>query len=174
MPIVTGPSPASMAELRAVTLALKAVDKETRSAINKATRDTLNPVWRGALASNAATPLESALLVKGGRVAAGNPPRMIASNSKRPVSKGSTLTADRYGRAFEFGTKDQNKYGTYTRKNRGGGGTHQVTRRTARQLPAYRSQGRVIFPAVAEVAPRMVSLWAGLIIRKVYDAFEGK
>lgn len=163
-----------MAELRAVTLALKAVDKETRSAINKATRDTLNPVWRGALASNAATPMESALLVKGARVAAGNPPRMIASNSKRAIKKQSTLTADRYGRAFEFGSKNRDAYGTYTRKNRGGSGTHQVTRRTARQLPEFKAQGRVIFPAVAEVAPRMVSLWAGIILKKVYDAFEGK
>lgn len=174
MPIVTGPSPASMAELRAATLALKAVDKDLRREMNQATRDTLNPIWREALAGNASTTIEQALLVKGARVAAGNPPRMIASASKRPLNKRSTLVADRHGRAFEFGTKDREKVQTYTRKNRGGSGSHQVTRRTRRQLPAFKPQGRVIFPAVADTMPRMVSLWASIILRKVYEAFEGK
>lgn len=170
---MAGPSPASLAELRAATLALKAADKDLRRAINQTTRDQINPIWRGALAGNASTPLETALLVKGARVQAGNPARLIAANSKRPAVKGSTLVPDRYGRAFEFGTKEPNKYGTYTRRSRNGG-SHQVTRRTRRQLPSFRPQGRVIFPAVAETMPRMVSLWAGLIVKKVYDAFEGK
>lgn len=174
MPIVSGPSPASMAELRAATLALKAVDKGLRKDMNQATRETLNPIWREALAGNASTSIEQALLVKGARVAAGNPPRMIASASKRALNKRSTLVADRHGRAFEFGSKDQEGYKAYTRKNRTGSGTHQVKRRTSRQLPAYKPQGRVIFPAVADTMPRMVSLWASIILRKVYEAFEGK
>lgn len=174
MAIVAGPSPASLAELRAATLALKAVDKELRRDMNAAVRDQLNPIWRESLAGKASTSLETKLLVKGARVAAGNPPRMIASSSKRTVSKRSTLVADKHGRAFEFGTKEPEKYRTYTRKNRGGSGSHQVTRRTRRQLPAYKPQGRVIFPAVADTMPRMVSLWASLILKKVYDAFEGK
>lgn len=174
MAVAAGPSPASLAELRAAALALKNVDKELRRSMNQATRDTLNPIWRETLAAKAGTDLQRAVLVKNGRVAAGNPPRMIASASKRPAFKGSSLVPDRYGRSFEFGTKDQSKRTTYTRKNRRGGGTHQVTRRTRAQLPAFRAQGRVIFPAVAETVPRMTALWAGLILRKVYDAMEGK
>lgn len=172
---MSGPSPASLAELRAATLALKTVDKDLRKAMNQATRDQLNPIWREALAGNVSTPLQTAILVKGARVAAGNPSRLFASASKRPAVKGSALVPDRYGRAWEFGTKDRDRYQTYTRKNRGaGGGTHEVTRRTRRQLPEFRKQGRVVYPAVADTMPRMVSLWASIVIKKVYDAFEGK
>lgn len=173
MPVVTGPSPESLAELRAVTLALKAADKDLKKKISQTTRETLNPIWRETLASNASSPLEQAVLVKGARVAAGNPPRLIAASSKRAAVKGSTLVPDRYGRSFEFGTKNPNGYSTYTRKSRNGG-SHQVKRRAARQLPEFKAQGRVIFPAVADTMPRMVSLWAGLIVKHIYDAFEGK
>lgn len=173
MVIKAGPTPASLAELQAVVLAFKVMDRELRSDVNKATRETLNPMWRGLLAANAATPMQQQLLAKGARVAAGNPPRLLAATSKRPIKRGSTLTADRYGRAWEFGSKSQGDYSTYTRRSRNGR-SHQVRRRTRAQLPSYVASGRVVFPAVAEAMPRMVSLWTQIAMRKSYEAFESR
>ena len=171
MPIKAGPSPESLRELQAVTLAMKAMDKELRSDINAATRDKVNPLWRGLLAMNATTTMDDLVLVKGGRVAAGNPPRLIAASSRRPLRAG--LVPDRQGKGFEFGTTDRDFQRTYDRRSKKGG-SHKVTRHTRRQLPEYTPKGRVVWPAVADAMPRVISLWTQLIMRKVYDKFEGK
>jgi hypothetical protein len=172
MVLKAGPSPESLAELRATVLAMKLMGKTLRSEVNKATREQGNEIFRGLINTRAGTKLDQAVLAKGARVAAGNPPRLIAASSKRAV-RGGTLVPDRTGRSFEFGTKDQEAFKTYERKSRNGG-THTVTRRTRRQLPSFQQSGRVIFPAVADAMPRLVSLWVQLVARKTLDAFEGK
>jgi len=160
-----------MRELQAAVLGMKAMDKELRSEVNKATREQANPIWRAELAGNASTTMDQLVLVKGGRVAAGNPPRLIGAPSRRALSGG--LVPDEEAKGFEFGVNDRNAEKTYTRRSRNGG-SHQVTRRTRRQMPERAPRGRVIWPAVAETMPRLVSLWTQTIVRKVYEKFEGK
>ena len=171
MPIKSGPTPESMAELQAAVLAMKVMDKELRSDVNKETRSQGNDIWRRELAGNASTTMDQLVLVKGGRVAAGNPPRLLGATSRRPLSGG--LVPDSRGKGFEFGTKDRDKFKTYDRRSKNGG-SHKVSRRTRRQLPEFTAQGRVIWPAVASTMPRMVSLWTQTIVRKVHEKFEGK
>lgn len=170
MPILQ-PSAKTVPLLRGVALALKAMDKQTRSDINKATRDVLNPVWREAIATHAGgSRLDNMVFGKGARVAAGNPARAIAASSRRPLRKGTGgLIPDVHGRAIEFGA-DRSKKATYTR--RGKGKAHTVTRRTNTGLPARNRKGRVVYPAFAAVAPRMVSLWTQIVVRNIHEAFE--
>lgn len=172
MPIKSGPTPESLAELKAATLAVKLMDRDMRRSVDQATREHVTGMWQGELAGNSSTIMDDRVLVKGARVAAGNPPRLIAAASKRALADG--LVPDRHGRSFEFGAKDREAKTTYTRRNRHSGGSHQVSRRTKRHLPQFTSSGRVVFPAVASTMPRAISLWTQLIMRKVYDAFGDK
>lgn len=158
------------AELRAVVLLFKAAPREIRNAINRDTRTVMNPVWRSLVASKARSRFDSQMLARGARIKAGNPPAAVAATSKRAVS-GGLVPAEKW-HAAEFGA-DRSKVETYTRKSPNGG-THKVTRHTARQLPARVKRGRVVYAAVAEIAPRAVSLWAHIIVRRINDDLRGE
>lgn len=164
------PSVAALAEFRAVTLALKAAGKDLRKDINKATRDTINPVWRDAVSRHASTTLDRLVLVKGARIAAGNPSQAVAGSSTKALPGG--LVPAKHAAAFEFGVPNPHVYTDYSRRHPRSGKVHDVRRRTMTGLPIRKNNGRVIYPAFAETAPRMVSLWTQLIMRKVYDAFK--
>lgn len=157
-------------------LALKAVDKPIRAQIAKETRTTMNPEWQKAVATHAGgSRMDNAALGKGARVAAGNPARLVAASSKRALRKGSNgFIPNVMGRALEFpGNVDQAKSSQYVRKFKGGD-AHKVKRRTLTGYPGPKPGGRVVYPAVADVMPRFVSLWVQIIVRNIYEATEGK
>lgn len=156
------------AAIRAAVLALKAADRTLRTDINRATRETMNPVWRGLIEGNATNRRDSAILAKGAKIKAGNPPAGQAATSRRPLRGG--LSPVDHWQALEFGA-DREKTSTYTRKSKNGG-THQVTRHASRQLPPRIRSGRVVYPAVADIGPRLASLWVQIIVRKYHDAAE--
>lgn len=161
-------------ELRAAVLALKGLDRDLRSRINKATTSTMNPVWKSLVEANATGHQDFRIMVPGTRIAAGNPPSAVAANSKRALRKGKgALTPAFHWRGFEFGAVDRNAYSRYKRTSPGGK-VHQVERRTMRGMPRRTPKGRVVYPAFAEIAPRMVSLWVQLIVKTVAEAAEGK
>ena len=155
-------------ELKAVVLALKAADRDLRSDINRATRETLNPVWRGLVETHATYKRDHAILAKGARIKAGNPPVAVAASSRRKL-RGGLIPANQW-HAVEFGA---NRDETRTYQRRSPKGTvHKVTRHTRRQLPPRYRKGTTVYPAFAEFAPRAVSLWVQLIIRKYNEAAE--
>jgi hypothetical protein len=159
------------AELRAAVLAVKAANRTLRSDINRETVRVGNTIWRPAIAANLRTPADAAVLNKGVRVKGGNPPMAIAANSRRKIGKAGPTVAEAWP-WFEFGA-NRNKITTYKRRSPKGN-VHNVTRHTARQLPARAKSGRVVYPAFADVAPRMASLWVQMIVAKYNEAFEGK
>jgi hypothetical protein len=161
------PSAKTSSLLKGVALALKVVEKPIRADISKETRGTMNPVWRDAVAARARSRMDAAVFGKGARIAAGNPARAVAASSRRSLSGG--FTPDRDGRALEFGA-DRNATTTYRRTTRHG--THDVTRHTRRGLPPRNRKGRVVFPAFAEVAPRMVSMWVQIVVRNIHESLE--
>jgi len=171
------PSATSLRELQAVALGFKLVSKEIRKDINATVREVLNPVWQEEIAdrvSQSGSRVDGLIFAKGARVAAGNPARVMAATSKRPLRKGTHgLRPDVEGRSFEFGTYDRQKKSTYTAHS-SKGTPYKVTRRAATGMPAKARAGRIVYPAFAHTMPRMVSLWVSLIARKFYDAFEGK
>lgn len=155
--------------LRALSAALAGAGPELRRQINTRTRQEMNPVWRSEVASRARTPLDRATVGSGVRVRAGNPPALLAAQSRRPTSGGLVPAADWPG--VEFGATDRNRRTTYTRRVPGGG-TTSVTRRTRRQMPARVRTGRIAYPAVKATAPRMASLWAATAVKTVYVIFD--
>lgn len=171
------PSATSLRELQAVALGFKLVSKEIRKDINATVRDVLNPIWREAIndrASRGGDRLDGLVFAKSARVAAGNPARVMAATSKRPLRKGTGgLRPDVDGRGLEFGTDNPEAKTTYT-GHTPAGKPYEVTRRTRRHMPSAKRSGRIVYPAFADVMPRMVSLWVSLVARKFYDAFEGR
>lgn len=155
-------------ELRATVLALKAADRDLRNDINRATTATMGPVWKSLVEANASRPMDARVLAKGARIKPGNPPVAMAAMSRRALSGGFVPT-DRW-HAFEFGA-DRETTTTYERRSPLGT-VHQVTRHTRRQLPPRIRAGRVVYPAFADIVPRLISLWVQLVIRKYADAAE--
>jgi len=160
-------------ELQATVLALKAADKALRSDINRATVDVGNRIWQPVVAALATTHMDTKMLAVGARVKGGNPPVAMAANSRRPVGSDKRLVPATQWQGWEFGAVNRNAYSRYTRKSKGGG-THTVERRTMRGMPPRTPKGRVVYAAFADVAPRMVSLWVHLVVKKYNDAAERK
>jgi hypothetical protein len=86
-----------------------------------------------------------------GQVTTGNPPALVAAQSRRSLSGG--LTPGDEWPWVEFGSN----------KAHGRRG----------QLPRHRRGGRVVFPAIPYVVPRLVSAWVGVIYR-VYGSAGGE
>ena len=153
------------AELRAVVYSLRRADRDLVRQVNKFTRSELNPVWRDEVKSRATTALDKAVIGKGVRIKAGNPPAALAAQSGRPLSGGLVPVDEWY--AVELGA-DRSKVSTYQRATPSGG-TARVRRHTSRQLPARSRSGRVALPAMAEIGPRLASLWAATVVRTIYE-----
>ncbi|MFJ2353356.1 hypothetical protein [Glutamicibacter sp. NPDC087673] len=160
---------ADLAELRGIILATKAAPREVRNAINREMRANLNPIWRESIkAKMAGLPdVDRTILGKGARVKAGNSAQLIAGNSTKALSGG--LVPNRWAKSWEFGTYDREKKKTYTRRNRRNSGTHTVSRRTRRQLPALARQGHAIWPSAAESIPRVISLQVQTVVRALNE-----
>lgn len=154
--------------LRAVVLALKAARRDVKNEIARATRQTMNPVWRDAVAARAKSDLDRKVIAAGARIAAGNPPVAYAAQSKRRLP-GGLVPVERW-HAVEFGA-NPDKVTDYDRRSPTGG-THDVTRHTQRQLPPRYRKGRIAYPALAEFVPRLTSLWVQIVVRVFNEAVE--
>lgn len=156
--------------LDAVVYGLKLVPRDVRNRINRDTRATLKPIWQQEVAAHlAGTDTFTSRMIGKGLVQGGNPPVMAAATSRRPLRPGG-LSPNVEGYLAEFGGRST-LYSRYTRKSKNGG-RHEVARRTMLGLPQPIRQGRVVYPAAAEVAPRMASLWVQTFVRGVHDALE--
>lgn len=156
-------------ELRAAVLAMRRADKEVRSDISERMRSVMSPEWAGELAQHLTGIPQEKVLMPGARIAPGNPPVLVAANSRRKI--GRALIPTEVWPAWEYGSSTR-KRTTYERRNRGGEGTHTVTRDTHAGLPAYRKNGRVIGPTVVRILPRVCAFWVQSVVRAFMDAAE--
>lgn len=156
--------------LDAVVFGLKLVPRDVRNRINRETRTTLKPIWQQELQSHlAGRDSFTSRMIGKGLVSGGNPPVMRAATSRRPLRPGG-LSPDLEGYLAEFGGRST-LYSKYSRRSKNGG-RHEVTRRTMLGLPQRIARGRVAYPAAADTAPRMASLWVQTFVRSVYEALE--
>lgn len=156
-------------ELGAAAVAMKRAPAELRKRMNQQMREELNPVWKRSLAQNmGGFSRADEMMLKGARIAAGNPPALIAASSRA-----------RYGRALkpvenwplvEFGSNNKRE-SSYERRSRNGG-THRVTRRTMTGWPSRQRNGRIAGPAARETLPRLASYWIQTVVKTFMDALE--
>jgi len=138
------------AHLKATVIAMQSADREIQSRIRKVTREAAVPIWREELKARPASEQQSRMLVATARVAvSSNTVTLTSAGSKRKALSGGA-TPIRLGKAYEFGSK----------KGRG--------------MPAPRRGGYVVYPALADVAPRIISLWTQTVMKIAHDALEGK
>lgn len=153
------------AELRAAVLAMKRADGVIRKDISNRMRSTMGPVWRSEVTGRAPGGMAARMLTPGVRIAAGNPPRLIAASSRRKIGNG--LVPDVNAAGYEFGASDAVRRVT-NRK----GTTYE--RHVMRHLPGRNRKGRAVFPAAAKMLPRIAAYWTQSVVRAFMDAAEGK
>lgn len=159
------------AEFRAVGLALRQVEQPVRRAINQDMRATMAPEWVAALTHHQDGDRRLAMVLAGARLAAGNPPSLVAAASTRRWGTTRLVPAEHWP-GFVYGTNGR-RDATYTRTY-AGGKPHSVTRNVLAGHPSRRRQARSIGPAVADVLPRIAAYWVQSVVRIVMDAAEGK
>lgn len=156
-------------ELQGVIAAMKTMDRETAKAIRKYTKPELQAEWQQAVREHASTPLDHAVLADTARLSISDQNVTLKSASVgRSLAGGLSPKAD-YA-AVEFGA-DRSKVETYTATSRKGK-AYRVTRHTRRQLPPIVAKGRVVYPAAADIIPRIASLWVQTVVRTFYETIE--
>lgn len=142
------------ATLKVTLLAMQAVDKSVQSTIRKETRAVGASAWREELQRRPASEQQSRLLVKTSVVKASNNGLTLTSATQKRKALSGGGTPIGLGKTFEFGD------------NKGYSKVHGA--------PPRRKSGYVVYPALAEVAPRLISLWVQITMKHVHDALEGK
>lgn len=154
------------AELRAAVLAMKRADSEVRRDVANRMRETMTPAWRSEVTGDAGAGVQAAMLGAGVRIAAGNPPQLVAANSSRKVGRG--LIPSRHWAGYEYGADHRS-----TRTVTSSKGT-RYRRHVMNHLPGRGPHGRVLEPAAGRILPRIAAYWAQSVVRAFMDAADGK
>lgn len=144
------------ATLKVTILAMQAVDKSVQSSVRRETRTVAAPIWRQELGHQSVwgSVGQTRVLVNTARVAvSNNGVTLTAATQKRKVLSGGGTPLG-LGKAMEFGSRSPHG-------QRG-------------QLPRYKRGGHIVYPALADVAPRLISLWTQIVMKHAHDALEGK
>lgn len=143
-------SPSLTAAIQVMTTMPREAAKETR----KYSKAVIAPEWKKALSAEApAAEIFQDRLVKPSTVYVGD------SGVRLVAGKGALVRQTEFGAARE-------KFNTYRRDG------HNVTRRTQRQFWNYRDEGHVVYPAAADIIPRIAALWVQTIYRTVAETIE--
>lgn len=155
----------SSAEIRGTVLAIKTLDRDLRKQLRAGVRKVAAVEWEAALARNASTALERAVLVDTARVSVSDQNVRVRSAGARRRATSGGMRPVEYGRAVEFGA-DRGKVTTYQRKGA------RVERHTARQMRPRSRSGYVFFPTAAEMVPRLLAMWVQTTVRTINEALE--
>jgi hypothetical protein len=158
-------------ELRAMLTRIRELPAEVRKEIRVATKAEALPIWRESVAANVQSRAEGLAFGKTSRVAVTDRGvRLQAARIGKPLSGG--LDVKTQWHALEFGgAPDVRRTVDMTSRK---GKRYTVTRHTQRQLRARKRTGYVVFPAVADSVPRIMSLWMQTVARAGHEALEGK
>lgn len=151
--------------LQGTILALKGMDRELAAQTRKAVRSVSEVEWRADLARQADTLLERRVLVETARVSvtnqnvtlkAGQVTKRLASGTPR-----SELTP-----AVEFGANPARRVRSTSRAGTSYG------RRVGSGFKARKTTGHVVYPAAAQIIPRIAALFVATTVRTFNEAIE--
>lgn len=156
-------------ELLASITALKGFDREVRKEIRQHTKTMAAPEWQKAVREHAATRLEHRVLADTARVAV----------SDRNVQ----LQSARIGRSLAGGLKPSDlagpvEFGAYPRQRTiearsRKGKSYSYRRHTTRQFRRPNdNKGYAVYPAAADIIPRIASLWVQTVVRTFAELAE--
>ena len=157
--------------MRTIITAWSQLPRENKKQIRTQTKNVIAPEWRKAVEAEAASDLERRVIAANARIAVSDRNVTLRAGGSRRALTGGLIPAV-HNRAVEFGANRQ-RTRTYTGKSRRGR-AYQLTRHTQRQLPPFRRQGYVFYPAVAKMTPRIAALWMQTWARGIHEVMEGK
>lgn len=169
----------SSKELRTIIMATRRLPRELRKEIRQRTRQMARPEWERAVREHASTRLEHRILADTARVAVSDRNVMLQSAQlSRPISggrKGGGLRPSENWASIEFGA-DQGRRISYrshrTSREHGRRWFDVENRHTTHQLRRPTRQGYAVYPAAANIIPRIAALWAQTTARTIHEAFE--
>lgn len=151
-------------ELQAVIVGMKGFDRPLAKFIRAQTKRVVGPAWVEAVQKRARSPLETATLGRTATVQVRDENVVLIAGGKGKLLRQAPTLA----KAAEFGAQ-RDFVGTAT-STRG----KKYRRKTQRQLPRFNRKGNVVYPAAANVIPRIAALWVQTSVRALHATFEGK
>lgn len=162
-------------ELQAVLLAMRSLEKDLAKQLRQQTKAVVGPEWTKAVRENAQTRLEQRVLADTARVAVSNQNVTLKSAGVGKRLSGGLLPKES-AYAVEFGA-DRFQPGqgrTYGSTSIKGKKFTVHNRNTVGQLRPRNKKGYVVYPAIADVIPKIASLWVQTIMRGLHEAFESR
>jgi hypothetical protein len=157
----------SSRELQALILSVRQADKDVQKEIRQRTKPMIQAEWKKALAENAMTRVESIALVDSARVAVSNQNVKLKSGGlARKLSGGARVFE--ISKQAEFGAALK----TIRYQGRRGSKSFPVERTAGGQFRYENKKGYVVYPAAAEIIPRLASLWVQTAVRTFHEALE--
>lgn len=157
-------------EFQALILGIRLLPRELAKQIRQHSKAVVEPEWQKAIVQHATTRQDVRVLADTARATVSNQNvKLRAGHLARKLSGGAKVSE--LGRLVEFGTYHE-KYRTY--QSRRGSTTYTTKRRVRRGVPDRVKNGRMFFPAAAEIIPRIAALWTQTAVRTIHEAFEGK
>jgi hypothetical protein len=158
-------------ELQAMLTRIRELPTEVRKQIRVQTKASALSIWQEEVGANVQNRVEGLVLGRTARVAVTDRGvRLQAARIGKPLAGGLDIKSQWH--AVEFGGAQDTLRAVDTRSRKGT--PYTATRHTQRQLRPRRRAGYVVFPAVAETVPRILSLWAQTVARAGHEALEGK
>lgn len=142
--------------LSAAVQVMATMPREAAKAVRHYGKAVIVPEWRKGLAQRSPSALHSSRL--------STPSNAYVSDRGVKLVAGSNRS-DGFPRETEFGAYRED-FTTYRRKGA------SVTRRTQRQFWHYNPKGRVVYPTVVNMIPRIGALWVQTIYRSVAETIE--
>jgi hypothetical protein len=158
-------------QLQAVILATRQAEPAVNRDIRRYTKEAIVPEFLEALAGHSSTRLEARALVQTARATVSNQNiTLSAGKVGKPLSGGLNPKTDLHAVEFGGDRKSLTTYRAHSKK----GKSYLVTRHTRAQLRPRKRSGYVFFPTVADIVPRIASLWTQIAVRQFMSRLEGK
>jgi len=159
-------------ELQAIVLALKTVDKTLRPEMYARTRQHILPDWTTGIQERInAQPYSkvNTALMKGQRVSVGTQGvSVLAAQSSKAVSPGSTLTPRQNWAAAEFGTKPRE----VVVRGRRGSTQYNYRRKIMTGFLPNNRKGKFAFRQAEEIISRSVAMWVQTVVQVISEAVD--
>lgn len=152
-------------DLQTLVHAANSLEPEVAAQLRAHTRANVEPIWKSELAQRTGSRFQNRVLVDTARVSVTNTQVTVKAAAVGKVGRGKT-PADRLKGMAEFGVSPNKKIRQRSRKGK------VYERRIGNGFPLPRRKGHVFFPAVADSAPRLASLWMQTAVRTVAETFE--
>ncbi|HWL59291.1 MAG TPA: hypothetical protein VNQ48_00200 [Microbacteriaceae bacterium] len=150
--------------LRTLILALRGLDKETRTQIGRATKASALEIWENELLTSIAADRKEARLASSGRVSVTTRNVTLLAGAKGALSSGTPLAA--VATAIEFGMGADKPIQRTSTKGK------KYTYRSGARFRRRQPNGYVVFPAARRAIPRITALWIRTAYRTLHEQIE--